>query len=69
MFVVALVFFGGVWLALPPRPPTPPTRSASATKLSWLRGVSQLVRRPLRPCWRPFGLRFPYATSVLVTKY
>eukprot|EP01047_Picozoa_sp_COSAG01_P026854 COSAG01_NODE_1746_length_9334_cov_42.941419_2_plen_162_part_00 len=29
----------------------------------------EAVRRPLRPCWRPFGLRFTYVTSVLVNKY
>jgi cytochrome b561 len=28
-----------------------------------------LVRRPLRPFWRPFRLRCTYVTSVLVTKY
>jgi hypothetical protein len=27
------------------------------------------VRRPLRPCWRPFWLRLTYVTSVLVDKY
>jgi hypothetical protein len=26
------------------------------------------VRRPLRPCWRPSGLRCTYVTSVLVKK-
>jgi hypothetical protein len=26
------------------------------------------VRRPLRPLWRPFRLRFTYVTSVLVKK-
>jgi hypothetical protein len=28
-----------------------------------------LVRRPLRPFWRPFWLRFTYVTPVLVKKY
>jgi hypothetical protein len=28
-----------------------------------------LVRRPWRPFWRPFGLRFTYVTSVLVKQY
>jgi hypothetical protein len=28
-----------------------------------------VVRRPLRPLWRPFWLRFTYGTSVLVEKY
>jgi hypothetical protein len=28
-----------------------------------------VVRRPLRPFWRPFRLRFTYVASVLVTKY
>ena len=27
------------------------------------------VRRPLRPFWRAFWLRFTYVTSVLVKKY
>jgi hypothetical protein len=27
------------------------------------------VRRPWRPFWRPFSLRFTYVTSVLVKKY
>jgi hypothetical protein len=29
----------------------------------------EVVRRPLRPFWRPFWLRFTYVTSVLVKKY
>jgi hypothetical protein len=30
---------------------------------------ARTVRRPLRPFWRPFSLRFTYVTSVLVKKY
>jgi hypothetical protein len=28
-----------------------------------------VVRRPRRPCWRPFWLRFTYVASVLAQKY
>jgi|EP01047_Picozoa_sp_COSAG01_P044306 hypothetical protein len=31
-------------------------------------GCPVLVRRPLWPCWRLFGLRFTYVASVLVKK-
>jgi hypothetical protein len=31
--------------------------------------TSRLVRRPLRPFWRPLWLGFTYVTSVLVKKY
>jgi hypothetical protein len=27
------------------------------------------VRRPLRPFWRPFSLRFTHVTSVIIKKY
>ena len=33
------------------------------------KGLKSWVRRPLRPFWRPFWLRFTYVTSVLVKKY
>jgi hypothetical protein len=38
-------------------------------QLEGLRLLQSLVRRPLRPLWRPFGLRFTYVTSILVKKY
>jgi hypothetical protein len=31
--------------------------------------MGAMVWRPLRPFWRPFGLRFTYVASVLVKKY
>jgi hypothetical protein len=31
--------------------------------------VGGKVRRPLRPCWRPFWLGFTYAASVLTKNY
>jgi hypothetical protein len=37
-------------------------READATALEQVSG-------PLRPCWRPFWLRFTYVPPVLVTKY
>jgi MFS family permease len=46
MFIVACVFFLGVWIALPARPPTAPTRSASfhSQKTSWTSGIAQLAK-------------------------
>jgi hypothetical protein len=49
------------------------TQSAASTRRRQrrerARERSEQVRRPLRPFWRPFRLRFTYVTSVLVKKY
>jgi hypothetical protein len=42
---------------------------AEVWRVRCVRGAAATVRRPLRPCWRTFWLRFTYVASVLVKKY
>jgi hypothetical protein len=45
-----------------------PVAVAVATPVAVATAAADEVRRPLRPFWRPFSLRFTYVTSVLVKK-
>jgi hypothetical protein len=51
-----------------PTPPPPRWRRRCPTCIG-AHGMTMMVRRPLRPFWRPFSLRFTYVTSVLIKKY